>query len=363
MPAQNFEPDSELFLKANPNFSSNVTAELLQAQALKHQVNIAIIDSGVDYLHPKLQRHLRFNDANSGLGLDVLGHDSNPYPIIMDPESGEEVEDFTGSNPHGTHVASLALLGASLQLAGMPEKIDVGPLLGLIPIRVLPLTDEGIPTEGSDVERDLAVGKKIVENLVDAIKYSVNAGADIANLSLGIETQSLEPEAQEPFIREVEAKLVPALSELGADVLFLFAAGNENAAVVSGNYPASLKYPNTLTIGALKSHDTIAEYSNYGEMVDVYVRGSDINGLVPGGLREKMSGTSMATPLVANLAAKMKLLAPCLKAWELKNLILESSSEKVLKVEGTESDTRTVKVVSFKQGLASARIFQQKYCR
>ena len=355
MPAQNFSPDSDLYAKANPQLS-------LPIQSQQHLVKIAVIDSGLDYLHPKMARHLRLNSSGEGIGLDLLGHDSLPYPVILEPETGDEVEDFMGDNSHGTHVASLALLGAKMQLPGQSSAIDIGPKLGVIPVRVLPLTDEGIPVDQGDLERDLAMGKKIVKDLTKAIDFSRTEGAHIANLSLGIEASSLHEDAQKVFEQDIQEQLIPAIRDRGQDVLFLFAAGNENVPVLAGNYPASLSFANTLTVGALKDHASIAEYSNYGELVDVYVRGSDVNGLVPGGQREKMSGTSMATPLVANLAAKMKLLAPCLKAWQLKKLLITNAQEKVLKLEGTESDTRTVKVVSFKQGLAAAKKIGAQEC-
>lgn len=370
-PSQKFDVDSELFAKANPK--SVLDEQKIQEQTQAHKVIVSIIDSGVDYNHPRLQKHVRFNQTAPGLGLDLLGSDYLPWPIILDPESGEEIVDITGTNPHGTHVASLALLGGRYLLPGKTEKESIAPLLGLLPIRALPLSDEEMPELGDDMfsfaqtestlKRDLFLARKSIEVLTTAIDFSIDEGAHIVNMSLGIEASSLHEQARAPFENTVEKNLIPAIRDRGENVLFLFAAGNEAAKVIPGNYPASLSFKNTLTVGALKRHNSIADYSNFGDLVDVYVRGSDINGLLPGGERGPMSGTSMATPLVANLGAKIKLLAPCALASDIKDIIVETSTQKTLPIEKDKDVDvleRTVKVVSFGKALKMASGFCSK---
>ncbi|HAZ11191.1 MAG: hypothetical protein A2X86_08535 [Bdellovibrionales bacterium GWA2_49_15] len=353
-PKQIFPEGNPFHEKANPVLSSELSSEGLEAQTAAHLVKVAIIDSGVDYRHPQLRQHLRLNKSHTGFGLDILGEDGLPYPIILNPETGEEIEDIFGVNEHGTHVSSLALLGAKLEIPeAHGEKVDIGPRLGLIPIRVLPLDDEGMDTVASG-ERSLSdklMSEKLVAVLSRSITYAIQEGAHIANLSLGVDPaeQSLENRA---YLKQlVETDFYKKISVDGEKILFVFAAGNESVVVSDGYFPASLKAANTLTVGALDNNSTIADYSNFGDLVDVYIRGTDVQGLLPGGLRGKMSGTSMAAPLVANLAAKMKLLAPCLSASQMRALIIEQAAPL----------TKNVRVARFKETLDAVRALPAEF--
>jgi subtilisin family serine protease len=72
-----------------------------------------------------------------------------------------------------------------------------------------------------------------------------------------------------------------------------------------------------------------APFTNYGK-VDVYASGSDVASVVPGGAVVQWSGTSMAAPQVANLAAKLLALNPELSVAELRRAIVEAADEKVI---------------------------------
>lgn len=368
-PKQDFIPGTPLYFKANPK--TILPEEKLFEQTTKHKILIGIIDSGVDYNHPHIQRHVRINHQSKGVGYDLLGSDGYPFPNILDRASGEEIEDILGVNQHGTHVASLALLGGELLLPGEQEKVDIGPLLGMVPIRAIPLSNEDLMDENdsslSKEENSRVLAKAITEVLVQSIQFAINEGVHIVNMSLGVEAKKLHENVQPIFEQLIRENLVPMIRDDGRDVLFVSAAGNESNEVVAGLYPAAFNFDNTLTIGALDNSTTIANYSNYGHLVDVYIRGTEVVGLLPDGNRGPMTGTSMASPLVANIAAKMKLLAPCMTAADLKRGIISTAEEQTMAVGEEKNDEkpsviyRKVKVASFKRALQFASNFCRKY--
>lgn len=84
------------------------------------------------------------------------------------------------------------------------------------------------------------------------------------------------------------------------NVFLAVAAGNDNAN--AANYsPASES--SACTVGATTSSDSRSSFSNYGSLVDVFAPGSNILSTLPGGRTGSLSGTSMASPHVAGLAA------------------------------------------------------------
>jgi len=103
-------------------------------------------------------------------------------------------------------------------------------------------------------------------------------------------------------------------------------AGNEdNSADFEEYIPAGLELPNLLTAGAVDQAGSETSFSTFGKTVVVHANGFEVESPVPGGVRMKLSGTSMASPQVANLAAKLIALKPELKPTELKALILQGA--------------------------------------
>jgi subtilisin family serine protease len=120
------------------------------------------------------------------------------------------------------------------------------------------------------------------------------------------------------------------------DVLLVHAAGNSaQNNDVDGNFPNDLlgkkgkEAANWLEIGASnwgKGGNDLATFSNYGqEQVDVFAPGVDLYATVPQSDYRSMSGTSMASPVVAGVAALLRSYYPALTAAQVKSIIMESA--------------------------------------
>ena len=202
---------------------------------------------------------------------------------------------------HGTHVAGI--IGAERGNGkGMDGIADAVKLMG---IRVVP--------NGDEYDKDVALG----------IRYAVDNGAQIINMSFG---KKLSPERKmvEDAIKYAEKK----------GVLLINAAGNDGVDVDSlPHYPTPFymkgnkKFPNMITVGASGQTEAslIAPFSNYGDQtVDVFAPGVAVYATLPDNKYQPLSGTSMATPVVAGVAALIKSYYPQLTAKQLKYIIEQS---------------------------------------
>lgn len=202
---------------------------------------------------------------------------------------------------HGTHVAGI--IGAERSNGkGMDGIADAVKLMG---IRVVP--------NGDEYDKDVALG----------IRYAVDNGAQIVNMSFG---KKISPDRKmvEDAIKYAEKK----------GVLLINAAGNDGVNVDSlPHYPTPFymkgdkKFPNMITVGASGQTEAslIAPFSNYGyKTVDVFAPGVAIYATLPENKYQPLSGTSMATPVVAGIAALIKSYYPDLTAKQLKQIIEET---------------------------------------
>ncbi|MWV63456.1 S8 family serine peptidase [Halorubrum sp. JWXQ-INN 858] len=212
-------------------------------------VTVAILDSGVEYDHEDLVD--AFTDDP---GFDFVT--GGPDPAPPDPEIDH----------HGTHVAGIAAAGLDngVGIAGTSNST-------LLAGRVL-------DSSGLGMTADIA----------DGIAWAAARGADVINLSLG----GIEP----------SRTLQNAVSFAYHSGSFLVAtAGNEGRPGVE--YPAA--YPEVFAVSALDETANLAWYSSFGDRVDVAAPGSNVLSTVPtvSGSYAEQSGTSMAAPLVAGIAA------------------------------------------------------------
>ena len=110
------------------------------------------------------------------------------------------------------------------------------------------------------------------------------------------------------------------------EILFVAGSGNEdNSADFAEYIPAGFQLPNLITVGAVDKAGEETSFSTFGKTVVVHANGFEVESLLPGGDKVKFSGTSMASPQVANLAAKLFALKPELTVAQVKDAILKGS--------------------------------------
>ncbi|MBM7646041.1 thermitase [Scopulibacillus daqui] len=205
------------------------------------QVKIAIVDSGVDYNHPDLA------------GKVIKGHD------FVDNDN-----DPMDENGHGTHVAGIAAANTNngRGIAG------IAPKASILAVRVL----------GAD-------GDGTLSHVAQGIRYAADMGAQVINLSIGGNTGSKTLEDAVNYAWNKGSVVVAA-------------AGNEGSSLPS--YPAY--YSHVIAVAATDQKDKLAPFSNHGSWVDIAAPGVDIYSTIPGGKYANLSGTSMASPVVAGVA-------------------------------------------------------------
>ncbi|WNB90851.1 S8 family peptidase [Bacillus sp. NEB1478] len=204
-------------------------------------VKVAIVDTGVDYNHPDLA-------GKVVKGYDYVSDDTDPMDL----------------NNHGTHCAGIAAAATNNArgIAGM------APNVSILAVRVLD-----------------ANGSGTLDDVANGIYYAVDNGAKVVSLSLGGTSGA--------------TSLQNAVNYAASKgVVVVAAAGNESTSAPS--YPGY--YSNAIAVAATGTNDTLASFSNYGSWVDVAAPGVDIASTIRNGGYAYMSGTSMATPLVAGIA-------------------------------------------------------------
>lgn len=111
-------------------------------------------------------------------------------------------------------------------------------------------------------------------------------------------------------------------------ILFITTAGNSDSDPgFEESSPADILLPNLMTIGAVDSAGQETSFSSFGRSVVAHANGFQVESLIPGGERLRASGTSMAAPQVANLAAKLWALYPDLTVAEVRQLILDGAEK------------------------------------
>ena len=223
-------------------------------------VTVAVLDTGVELDHPELRQALvpgyDFVDIIDGAGRflgDFLGADDVP-----DDEVG-----------HGTHVAGI--IGG--QGRAMPE--GVVPECRLMPVRVLGALQKG----------ERRVGAGLIDNINNGIKWAVDQGADVINMSLGV-----APVAGELPHEEV----IEYARRKGVSVVA--ASGNDGSAVTR-YFPGALPY--VVTVGAFDDNGEVASFSTYGEEIDFVAPGTNVYSSFLNKGYAFSSGTSHATPFVS----------------------------------------------------------------
>lgn len=241
--------------------------------------------------------------------------------------------DYRGPNgDHGSHVAGIigAVRTNSLGMKGVADNVKI------MVIRVVP--------NGDERDKDVANG----------IRYAVDNGASVINMSFG---KTFSP------YKEVVDEAVKYAAE--HDVLLVHAAGNEAKDIdveihyPTDNYLKKGRAKNWLEVGATswKLGKTLtASFSNYGKKnVDVWAPGVDINSTIPDNKYAAFSGTSMASPVTAGVAALIRSYYPDLTAEQVKDILMKSVTEVEIEVRVPgKKETTKLKKISITGGVVNA---------
>ena len=151
----------------------------------------------------------------------------------------------------------------------------------------------------------------------------------LSQIRAGLEQHGIGKDAEDRVAkaREIFELLYEGLYEAisGAPgILFVGGAGNfDNDVSFDEIIPPAFDLPNLLIAGAVDQAGDPAGFTSFGERVQAYSNGFEVDSFVPGGERMKFTGTSMSAPNVTNLAAKLFAIDPSLTPAEVKSLILK----------------------------------------
>ena len=255
---------------------------------------VAVFDSGVDVNHPAItdsvwvDPNCRFDDKGSCRGLNLL-------------ENNYDISDEMG---HGTHIAGL--------IAGKNYKNTRGITpRGLL---ILPVKIKKNKFDSFFIRKRL-----ISDQLAAGIKFAVDNGAKVINMSFGL-PKILETPRLKKFFKYA----------LDRNVLIVAAAGNngKNKSVFPCNYR------HVLCVGSHDNRGKSLDSSNFGHLVDIYAPGENILSLIPERLESRIarvngvdlkSGTSYAAPVVSALAGILYNLNPSERALVIREFIIKFS--------------------------------------
>lgn len=284
-------------------------------QAIKAEL-IDPIQEGVEYYESKVK--YQYNP------------EFNPRAEIVKDNYADSYERNYGNNDikgpdamHGTHVAGIigAVRDNNVGMKGVADNVRI------MGVRCVP--------DGDERDKDVA----------NAIIYAVDNGASVINMSFG-KSQSWDKEAVDKAVKYAQSK----------DVLLVHAAGNDakdndagetnfpNARFAKKGWFCPKKAKNWIEVGALswkKNEDAVADFSNYGKNnVDVFAPGVDIYSTLPENQYKNLSGTSMASPVCAGVAAVIRSYYPELTAEQVKECIEKSVVKQDYKVKKPGTDEK-----------------------
>lgn len=308
---QNFKDVKEFLGKDNFTAEDLKSAKPESAQLAAKIADVSSMlsrgmsEAGLLDYKKQLTDYKKGKDASKSYDLDFNARQSlgdDLYDITDTDYGNNNVIGSKDLESHGTHVAGIVAASRDNNkgVNGVASNVQI------MAVRVVP--------DGDEHDKDIALG----------IRYAVDNGAKVINTSFG--------KAYSPNKEWVYEAIKYAASK---DVLIVNAAGNDGKDIdVERTYPNDSKdlvneiSDNVLTIGAMSLHydeNLPATFSNYGKMnVDVFAPGVDIYATFPKDEYQAISGTSMAAPSAAGVAALVRSYYPGLSASQVKHILMNS---------------------------------------
>ncbi|WP_127717491.1 S8 family peptidase [Halobacteriovorax sp. HLS] len=264
------------------------------------EVIVAVVDTGVDYNHEDLKDVMWTNPGEipgNGIDDDQNGYIDDIHGIntLVRDADGNATMDISDGHSHGTHVSGTiaAKQNNGVGIAGVASNVKI---MGI----------RTVPNSSDETDVDVA----------EAFLYAAKNGARIINCSFG------------KSHNEGGMLVKDTIDHIGSEygVLVVAAAGNSTQNIDTKlTYPASFESESLLVVASTSKWKRLSMFSNYGKKnVDVAAPGSGIYSTTPGNRYSNMSGTSMASPNTAGVAAELLSRNPNLNVYELKELLMRS---------------------------------------
>ena len=253
-------------------------------------VVVAVVDTGVDYNHEDLKNNIWTNTkeiAGNGIDDDGNGYIDDNYGWNFADKNNNTLDD----NGHGTHVSGT--------IAG--ENNNYGVTGIAYDAKIMPV--KALDSSGSGSYSSISKG----------IRYAVDNGANVINLSLGGGSSN----------RTLESAIDYASSK---GVIVVMAAGNDGGS--SPQYPARYASKSGIAVGAVDKNNNLADFSNRSgtnEISYVTAPGVKVYSSVPNNQYATYSGTSMAAPHVAGIVALMLSANPNLTDAQVRQIVTETA--------------------------------------
>lgn len=350
----------------------------LTDRAMLTPVVIAIWDSGTDtrlfqqavWTNAKETANGRDDDGNGwvddvgGIAIDVMGERASGPLESVPPEFAADLQRLSSINKGVADIQAGLATAEARQAESVFRTISAEEAKRLARGRIWyggyahGTHVAGIAVEGNPAARVLtarnafdwrspprrpteATARAFAQRHKDYVDYFKAHGVRIVNMSW---TVGLKDEYEDQLIANgvrpeqavIEGKRLFAVERQGLfeaitsapEILFVAAAGNSNdSAEFSGNAPSSFDLPNVLTIAALDQAGEPTNFTTSGKSIDLAASGYQVESVVPGGQRVRASGTSMASPQVANAAAKLIALNPELTVAQVREILISTATD------------------------------------
>ena len=240
-------------------------------------VVVAVLDQGVD------NNHNEFANNYSSLSYDIMNHST---PSVVRGNHGTHVGGIIGANHNGIQIAGIAPNATLLSIS-----------------------------------HDLYISPTISQELASGIGYARVNGASIINNSWGDQGGQFY-DTMHSAILEDAINTAITTGRNGKGMVVIFASGNWNS--TTADYPGNCN-PDILVVGSINSLENRSSFSSYGNCLDIMAPGENILSTLPNNAIGYMSGTSMAAPHVAGIAALILSVNPSLTGKQVVNIIEKSA--------------------------------------